>query len=288
MQRYDLISVLDRHKHSGKLSKRAFQRTILTFYAKHGRAFPWRSTRDPYKILVSEVMLQQTQTQRVAEKFPLFVERFPTVQALARAPLREVLRAWEGMGYYRRARNLHRAAMIVCERYEGQIPQDGERLLALPGIGSYTAAAVQAFAFNKATAMVETNIRSLFIYLFFRNRRTVSDQEILARVQETMPAKGARQWFYALMDAGVEVKKSNPRINKRSKHYARQTPFEGSDRQLAARVLRRAINSHRSLSIQLLERELSVPADRLARALKRLTNEGLLERAGKAKVRSAR
>ena len=155
--------------------KSVFRRIIRSFYREHGRAFPWRNIKNPYRILVSEVMLQQTQTSRVLERYPMFLRQFPTVKALARAPLQEVLSLWEGMGYYRRARNLHASAQTICADWNGRVPRTAEGLRTLPGIGEYTAAAVSAFAFNISVPMIETNIRSVYLHTFFQDKLDVQD-----------------------------------------------------------------------------------------------------------------
>jgi A/G-specific adenine glycosylase len=262
---------------------RRFRKAVRGFYRSCGRDFAWRKTRDPYRVLVSEIMLQQTQTQRVAERFPLFLQAFPNLRALARAPQSDVIRAWEGLGYYRRARNLHRAAQAVVELHGGRIPESYDALRALPGVGAYTAAAVSAFAFDRGVAMIETNIRSVYLYVFFRESRAVSDREILELVAATMPAKNVREWFYALMDLGVELKKQAPRINHASRHHKAQTPFKGSDRRVAAQVLRYIVTSARPVSKAALAKEIrrsieDVSSDQIERALVRLEREALIVR----------
>lgn len=260
-----------------------FRKAVRSFYRSCGRDFAWRKTRDPYRVLVSEIMLQQTQTQRVAERFPLFLKAFPNLRALARAPQSEVIRAWEGLGYYRRARNLHRAAQAVVELHEGRIPESYDALRALPGVGAYTAAAVMAFAFDRGVAMIETNIRSVYLYAFFKDHSAVSDREILQIVAETMPTKNVREWFYALMDLGVELKKQAPRINHASRHHKAHSPFKGSDRRVAAQVLRYIVTSARPVSKAALAKEIrrsieDVRADQIERALVRLEREALIVR----------
>ena len=153
----NLAAVREPHADGAKCSReeiRRFRRVVRGYYRAHARRFPWRETRDPYGILVSEIMLQQTQTQRVVERFPLFLQQFPSLSELARASQSEVIRAWEGLGYYRRARNLHRAAQAVLELHGGRIPDSYEALRALPGVGAYTAAAVSAFAFDRGVPMI--------------------------------------------------------------------------------------------------------------------------------------
>ena len=165
-----------------------FQKTILHFYAKQGRVFPWRETRDPYAILVSEIMLQQTQTDRVIAKYLEWMKRFPTVEALARAPSQKVLRVWQGLGYNRRALHLKRAGEMIVKKSDGVIPSDVEKLDALPGVGPYTAGAIGAFAFNIPSAFIETNIRTVHLHFFFKKRKKVGDEEILKVIERTLPS----------------------------------------------------------------------------------------------------
>ena len=260
----------------------------MSFYSKHGRRdFAWRKTRNPYRILVSEVMLQQTQTARVAEKYPEFVRRFPTLKQLARAAQSDVIRAWEGLGYYRRARNLHRAVQAICNLHRGRVPQEVSLLRALPGIGEYTAAAVSVFAFDAAVPMIETNIRSVYLYTFFPGRRRVSDAELIAVVQTTMLHANPREWFYALMDLGVALKRERKGINRASRHYTRQSPFKGSQREVAAKVLKIVLSRRSPVPERVLYRAFSGSHDKLERALARLVHESLIVRTRSGCVRAA-
>ena len=215
-----------------------FHRDILAFFKKHGREFPWRSTRDPYEILVSEVMLQQTQTERVAKKFPLFLKQFPTCSSLANATLPEVLQAWEGMGYYRRARNLYAAAQVIQSKYGGVIPDSIALLEELPGIGAYTARAIATFAYGAKVPFIETNIRTVYLHLFFPKQEKVSDRELLQYIEQTLYTRDSRKWYYALMDLGVLIKQIRGNPNLRSKHHRAQSAFAGSKRQARAHILR--------------------------------------------------
>lgn len=272
-----------RSKGASKEDLRRFCTTVKSYYKRCGRDFTWRKTRDPYRVLVSEIMLQQTQTQRVAERFPLFLRDFPNLRALARAPQSDVIRAWEGLGYYRRARNLHRAAQAVVELHDGRIPESYDALRALPGVGAYTAAAVSAFAFDCGVPMIETNIRSVYLYVFFKGARLVSDREILELVAATMPAKNVRDWFYALMDLGVELKRQRPLINHASRYHKIQSPFKGSDRRVAAQVLRHIVRSTRPVSKAAIAKEIQrsiedVRSEQIERALTRLEREALIVR----------
>jgi A/G-specific adenine glycosylase len=214
-----------------------FQTTIQAYYKVNKRTFPWRKNRTPYRVLVSEIMLQQTQTDRVIPKFENWLQHFPTFEALAQAPLQKVLTHWKGLGYNRRALNLQRAAKVVTEKYNGKLPADYEKILDLPGIGPYTAGAIMAFAFNKPVPIIETNIRTVFIHHFFKNHGQVHDKEILALVEKTLDKENSREWYYALMDYGVMLKKTIGNPNVRSKHYTKQSTFKGSNRELRAKIL---------------------------------------------------
>jgi A/G-specific adenine glycosylase len=228
----------------------SFQKTILDFYRKEGRQFPWRETRDPYAILVSEVMLQQTGVERVVPFYLSFLKKFPTPRALAGAPLSDVLAAWQGLGYNRRALYVKRAAENIMSEHGGRVPRDARELEALPGVGPYTARAVAAFAFGKPAAFVETNIRAAYLHFFFRGRKKVRDEEILELVGQTLPNKihsprriepcSVREWYHALMDYGAMLKCAVGNPNARSAHYAKQPAFKGSRRELRGKILKRA------------------------------------------------
>jgi A/G-specific adenine glycosylase len=215
-----------------------FRQTVLGYYQAHGRDLPWRRTQDPYRILVSEIMLQQTQVARVLEKYEEFLDAFPTIDDLAAAPLEAVLRVWQGLGYNRRARSLKRLADIVTGELNGGLPRSVPELLRLPGVGPTTAAAVAAFAYGEAHPFIETNIRAVYLHHFFPDRSDVVDREILPLVEATLDHTDPRSWYYALMDYGVELKRSQPNPSRRSRHHTRQSPFSGSKRQLRAQILR--------------------------------------------------
>ena len=153
------------------LALEQFKQFIWDFYRLNGRFFDWRHTDDPYKVVISEVMLQQTQTHRVAHKYPIFIQTFATFDALAAASLREVLMQWQGLGYNRRGKFLHQLAQVILHNNAGIVPDDPIMLEKLPGIGKATARSICAFAFNKPVAFIETNIRAVFIHHFFNNRR---------------------------------------------------------------------------------------------------------------------
>ncbi len=256
-----------------------FQRKIREFYRRNRRDFAWRRTRDPYAVLVSEVMLQQTQTERVAEYFPRFLSRFPSFSVLAEAPLHEVLRAWQGLGYNRRAKHLWELSKIIVKRADGSLPLEHAELLALPGIGAYTAAALQVFIAGKRIPMLETNIRTVYLEEFFRSSKKVSDREVLALVHATMPQRAARTWFYALMDYGVYLKRTSRLSNRRSRHYRPQSRFEGSARQVRGAIVRTLL-AHGSMTPRKLGALLEKKARQFRAPLGELVREGLVVKRG--------
>lgn len=229
-----------------KKARDEFIRLVWSHYHTHKRELPWRYIRDSYRIMVSEVMLQQTQAQRVIPKYNQFLARFPDVEALADAPLSDILQQWQGLGYNRRAKWLHQAAQnLRGHRGKWRI----EDLQAQKGIGYNTAAAIVVYAFNEPLVFIETNIRTVFIYHFFsRDSAGVDDRDILPLVEATLDTANPREWYWALMDYGVHLKKSYRNPSRRSKHYATQTPFEGSLRQLRARLLREILSAGGGLS----------------------------------------
>jgi A/G-specific adenine glycosylase len=211
---------------------------VWDYYASHRREFPWRYVEDPYYILVSEIMLQQTQTYRVEPKFISFVKLFPSWQALASASWPDVLLAWQGLGYNSRAKRLHEAAKRIVVEFNGQVPDDPEILKTFPGIGPNTAGSICAFAFNKPALFVETNIRAVFIYHFFPGKGKISDKLLFPLMQATLDYSDPRSWYYALMDYGVYVKQKAHNPTRRSIHYTTQSKFEGSDRQIRSMILK--------------------------------------------------
>ena len=252
-----------------------FQAQIWAFYAHSGRKMPWRNTRNAYKILVSEIMLQQTQVSRVLEKYPEFLKRFPDIESLAKSPLSDVLHVWQGMGYNRRALALKRMAEKIVTEHKGKIPRSRTELELLPGVGPYTAGAVRAFAFNEAEVFIETNIRRAFIHHFFTRRREVSDQEILSLVQKMLDTKNPREWYYALMDYGAHLPKiTKTNSNKQSKHYLKQSTFKGSLRELRGKIIR-GLNGEASTLPSI--KKISNDDPRTKEVLEVLKKEGLIK-----------
>jgi A/G-specific adenine glycosylase len=242
-----------------------------------GRKMPWRTTDDPYRILVSEMMLHQTQVARVERCYAPFLDAFPTLQALAAASRDSVVRKWQGLGYNRRARYLHDCARAIVGRHGGRMPEATEDLVRLPGVGPYTAAAIQAFAFNMPVVMIETNIRRLFIYFFRPAAESIADRELVPLIQAAVDRSDTRRWYYALMDYGSYLGSVLPNPNRRSAHYTRQSSFAGSVREVRGQVIR-ALSQRGSLSMRELERAIGPTDDRLASALQALETERLIVR----------
>lgn len=216
-----------------------FIKQVLAYHAQHGRHdLAWRKAITPYKILVSEIMLQQTQVSRVGPKFKEWMKKYPSLSALSQATLSEILVLWQGLGYQRRAKALYEIAKSIT-----RLPKMYEELLQLKGIGPYTASAVCAFAYDTFPEyLLETNIRTALIEAFHQGETEIHDGVLyddLARLTKNPAVQkiGARVWYYALMDYGAYLKLQRISHNSKSKHYAKQTPFEGSLRQLRAKTL---------------------------------------------------
>ena len=253
---------------------------ILSYYQQHRRSFPWRETADPYRILVSEYMLQQTQADRVAPKYLAFLKKFPTVQHLADADMRLVLAAWVGLGYNRRAIAIRNAAKIIVSKYNGVVPETVEDLLMLPGVGPYTAGAVAIFAYNKEVAIVETNIRTVVLHYHPSKACTVSDamiQEVVAALLTRAVQRGVpvRIFYSAFMDIGAYLKRSGVRVNHRSQHYVRQGAFSGSVRQARGAIVRLCVANRKGILLKDC-RVLGLP--RTDEALAELLKEGILQK----------
>ena len=202
------------------------------------RILPWRCIDDPYAVLVSEVMLQQTQVARVEKHWTRFLGLFPTIDALAAAGTADVLAQWQGLGYNRRALALKRAAEVCAAERGGKLPDTAEELEALPGIGPATAAGVMAFAYNRPSVYIETNVRTVFLHELFPACDKVSDRQMAPLVAATCPEDDARAWYYALLDYGAHLKTLVANPSRRSAHYTRQSAFEGSRRQKRAELVR--------------------------------------------------
>lgn len=228
--------------------------------------------------MVSEIMLQQTQVKRVEKKYREFVKTFPTLKSLALAPLADVLRAWQGLGYNRRAKMLHRAAQEVLEQHGGVMPRDFDTLTKLPGIGPSTAGGICAYAYNTPIVLIETNIRRIFIHHFFHNTSGVGDAEITPLVEMALDRSNPREWYSALMDYGTFLAETTPNPNRKSKHYSKQSAFKGSKREVRGAVLRALTEK------PLTEKELlilSFEKERIVEGLLNLSSEHLIHKKGR-------
>jgi len=263
-------------------SPAAFRTRVLSWYRRLGRDLPWRRTRDPYRVLVSEVMLQQTQVSRVLPAYRRFLARYPTLRALSRAPLGDVLREWSGLGYNRRARDLHRIARIRIS----QLPRTVAGLDALPGIGAYTASAVACFTYGEPTALADTNIRRVLGRAILG--RTATDSEAIALDSRFGSRRATARWHHALMDIGATIcLAKRPRCEicpvRDICQYEgvdgpsprRQSPFLESDRRVRGAIVRDLASAARDVTIDALRRRINDA--RVPRLVRALAREGLVE-----------
>jgi A/G-specific adenine glycosylase len=258
------------------------RRRVLSWYSRSGRDLPWRHARDPYRILVSEVMLQQTQVSRVLPAYRRFLRRFPTLRALSRAPLAAVLREWSGLGYNRRARDLHQVARML----PSGLPSTVAGLDALPGVGAYTAAAVACFAFGESTAFADTNIRRVLGRAVLG--RVATDREAIDLDREIGSKRRPDRWHHALMDIGATVCLSRrPRCEvcplrstcdydgQERTPRRKQSPFGASDRRVRGAILRHLVSSSGDVTVSALRR--GINDTRVVRLVSVLAREGLVE-----------
>jgi A/G-specific adenine glycosylase len=254
---------------------RSFQKKVYHYYDTQGRDLPWRKRVTPYRVLVSEIMLQQTQVDRVIGKYAEFLAAFPDFPTLAKAPNAKLLRIWQGMGYNRRALSLKKLAQVVVAEHKGRLTSDPDILVTLPGIGKYTAGAVSAFAFNKPVIFMDTNIRRVFIHEFIRDKQDIHDDELVPLVRQTVDTKNPRKWYNALMDYGTALKKEHGNPNKRSVHYTRQSPFENSNRQVRGKIIK-ALVTGAPLTEARLVTGTGMAAGRVKKNLEQLAREGFI------------
>lgn len=258
--------------------------TLMTHYRTHGRALPWRvpepdGSFSAYKVLVSEIMLQQTQVARVAPKYLVFLRQFPDIRTLAEAPFSEVLKAWIGLGYNRRAKYLHQAAKTLVSKDRAWKMED---LTSCRGIGANTAAAVLAYSYNLPVLFVETNIRTVLIHHFFAGKASISDKVLQDTLDRAAPWNNGlqlspREFYWAMMDYGAFLKASVGNLNRQSKAYTKQAAFDGSLRQLRGRLIRalsRGPTTRAGLRAQIKD-------DRLDSVLEALADEELVTIQGK-------
>ncbi len=239
---------------SRRMTREAFVAKVAKAGRLHYRDLPWRNIDDPYAVLVSEVMLQQTQVARVEGFWRRFLAAFPTIDALAAASTADVLALWQGLGYNRRALALKRCADECAARYAGKLPKTAQELEALPGIGPATAAGVLAFAHNAPSCYIETNVRTVFLHEIFPDREKVSDCELEPYVREAAQCAfeelSPRVWYYALLDYGSYLKSQVANPSRRSAHYSRQSAFMGSHRQKRSFVLKAVLASPEGIAAE--------------------------------------
>lgn len=256
-------------------------RELKKFYKQQGRGhLPWRGTKDPYKILVSEVMLQQTQAGRVVPFYKSFIKQFPTAKKLGKAKLSDVLKAWQGLGYNRRAKYLHQVGIRLGT---ARFPKRVGELEALSGVGHYTARAVVAFAYNQPEVFVETNIRTVLFHHRLVGVKKVGDALLFPLVSELLEKSKMepRDFYAAMMDYGAHLKQNGVRLNKQSKHYAKQSTFEGSSRQLRGAILRELLKSPAPLSVLVKKFSPARSKGEIEQVLVRLETEGMVTRLGR-------
>lgn len=261
--------------------------TVWNYYKTSGRDnLPWRKSTSAYRIWVSEIMLQQTQVDRVIGFFDAWMKRFPTVKDLARASQIDALKQWKGLGYNSRAIRMKQAAQLIIEKHKGKFPVDYNELQKLPGIGPYTAGAICAFVSNEPIAIIETNIRRVFIHHFFNDAVDVHDDEILELVKKTMDTGNPREWYWALMDYGsflgrtlnIKGKKYNP--NVQSRHYTKQSKFQGSDREIRSNILKFLLENNNKIELSNLKKEIkkfSTDNERIQKIMNQMLREGYFE-----------
>jgi A/G-specific adenine glycosylase len=259
------------------VNTREFQELLQSKGRELYRPMPWREDTRPYYVLVSELMLQQTQVDRVIPKFNAFIARFPDERSLATAPLSDVLSLWNGLGYNRRAKYLHDAAKKITQDLSGIFPSTKEALLDLPGVGPGTAGAILAYAFNHPVVFIETNVRTVYFYHFFTNGDKVSDSQLVAYIEKTVDRENPREFYQALMDYGTWLKKSGAGQITQSRHYKKQPALKGSIREVRGQIIRSLASSSRTLT----QLQIDVHADeRFETALAGLVRDGLVKRTG--------
>ncbi len=264
------------------IKKQTFQKIIYDHYENNGRDLPWRKVKDPYKILVSEMMLQQTQVDRVIEKYQAFLRVFPTVTDLAKAPVPKVLSLWSGLGYNRRALFLKSTAEQIVAEFKGKFPREHEQLLKLRGIGPYTASAIRAFAFNLPGALIETNVRTVFLHFFFKGAINVSDAQLFPLITTMLDTENPRRWYSALMDYGTMLKSEIGNVNKTSKHYTKQSKFQGSERQVRGEILKFLVSYEKLATQAVILKNVKRPKEKVLKKLIELEDEGFIVKKGRS------
>lgn len=239
---------------------------------------PWRQNTDPYWVLVSEIMLQQTQVDRVVPKFIAFMEEFPDIKQLAEAPLSAVLAQWSGLGYNRRAKFLHEAAKMVVGDFKGSFPATASELMLLPGVGVNTAGAILAYSFNESAIFIETNVRTVYFHHFFQDDYDVKDTTIKEYIVQTIDTEHPREWYWALMDYGSYLKRQGAGALSKSKHYKKQSKLKGSLREVRGLILKALTASAEHTMIVDELADLMPQDERFSVALEGLLADGLVKK----------
>lgn len=253
------------------MDKEEFKALVLQKGTDLYRDMPWRRDTQPYYVMVSEIMLQQTQVERVVPKFAAFIAALPTVEALAAAPLAEVLGLWSGLGYNRRAKYLHDTAKQIVQT--GAFPQTAKDLQALPGIGKNTAGAIMTYSFNTPSIFIETNIRTVYLHHFFPGGEIIADQQIEQLLEQTIDREHPREFYWALMDYGNWLKRQGAGSIRQSKHYKKQSPLKGSVREIRGAIVKQLTQG--DVAEVELQQQLSAD-ERFAPALAGLVRDGLV------------
>jgi A/G-specific adenine glycosylase len=256
------------------MNKEDFQELVWQKGRELYRDMPWRQTNDPYKVMVSELMLQQTQVDRVVPKYEAFMKLYPDVFSLATASLGDVITLWNGLGYNRRAKFLYDSAVKIVSDFDGKVPSTYEGLVSLPGIGPNTAGAILAYGFDQPAGFIETNIRTVYFQHFFEDSHLVSDDELRKVVRETVDTEHPREWFWALMDYGSYLKKRGSGQLDKSAHYKKQTPLKGSVREVRGQIIR--LLTLADMTEEELRSELFAD-ERFEQALSGLVKDGLID-----------
>jgi A/G-specific adenine glycosylase len=256
-----------------------FRKTIYAHYKKAGRDFPWRGKVSPWGVMVSEFMLQQTQTDRVVPFYEKWMKKWPKIEDMANASMEDALREWNGLGYNRRGYFLKKSAEMICRDFDGRIPGVPQNLIHLPGVGPYIAGAIACFAYNYPAVFIETNIRSTVIYFYFPEKEDIKDNEIKPILEKTLDRENPRKWYYALMDYGAQLKKNVENPGRKSAHYVKQAPFEGSSRQKRGKILRTLLTFGPG-NVEDIEMATEIKEEELYKILLTLEKESLVAEAG--------
>lgn len=256
-----------------------FKATIYTYYKVHKRILPWREIITPYGVVVSELMLQQTQVSRVLQKYPSWLTVFPDFESLAQAPFSEILTIWQGMGYNRRAKYLQAIAQKIVGEYGGTVSENPSVLETFPGIGPATARSIITYIYNIPQVFIETNIRRIYIHHFFKDAEGVSDKQLYPLVEATLDRRNPREWYFALMDYGTYLATVVENPNRKSNQYSKQSKFEGSNRQVRGAVLRTLLASG-NLDRDEIVQALAFDKERVYPVLDELKKEGFVTETG--------